>query len=332
MNIWEGAFKLIDKSLDAYIVNTASDLISFIAPIFTSMLILWIAIWGYMVMLGKSSELLQDGLFRVIRIGFIMSLGLTIGTYMNVIVEVLSNGPETIATVITGSSGESSAVILDNLLKKVFSLGNEAWNKAGVMSGNFGLYIVAILIMVGGLALTVGIAFLILVGKIGVTILLAIGPLFIIMLLFNATQRFFESWLGMVINFGLILVLGSAIGRLLVDISNSFIDKMSASTDFTEVWAAMVLLGFFALASLFLKQVPSMASALGGGVALATQGAISSAINAMRPSTMARQMKGVRRDYRATKHAAGAPVRGAKKAHAAYMKRFGAGNTIQDGS
>ncbi|WP_299205388.1 type IV secretion system protein [uncultured Amphritea sp.] len=331
MNMWQGAFQLVDEGLDTYVVSTASDLISFISPIFSSMLIIWIAIWGYLMMLGKVSEPLQEGLFRIIRIGFIMTLGLTVGTYMDVIVNVLSNGPEEIATVITGSPADNSAVILDNLLNRVFSIGNDAWNKAGVMSGNFGLYIVALLIMGGGLAVTIGIAFLILVGKMAATVLLAIGPLFIIMLLFNSTQRFFESWLGMVINFGMVLVLGSAIGRLILDISNVFIDKMAASADFTEVWAAMLLLGFFGLSALFLKQVPNMAAALGGGVALATQGALSSTMNAMRPSTIRRQYRGIQRDARLAGSAATAPYRGAKKAYAAYQKRFGAGNTITGG-
>lgn len=64
---------------------------------------------------------------------------------------------------------------------------------------------------------------------------------------------------------------------------------------------------FIFLCILTVKQVPSLASALGGGVALATQGAISSAAHAMRPTTMKRQYNGIRRDARIAGQAVTSP-------------------------
>lgn len=59
MNLFEGMFSVVDQALDQYITNTATDLIAYITPVFTSMLIVWIAIWGYLMMFGKVSEPLQ---------------------------------------------------------------------------------------------------------------------------------------------------------------------------------------------------------------------------------------------------------------------------------
>ncbi|MBE3744965.1 type IV secretion system protein, partial [Vibrio parahaemolyticus] len=75
MNFFQATFDLVDRSLDSYISDTATNVISFISPIFTSMLIIWITIWGYMMMLGRVNEPLQEGVFRILRIGFIMALG-----------------------------------------------------------------------------------------------------------------------------------------------------------------------------------------------------------------------------------------------------------------
>ncbi|MDL0433710.1 type IV secretion protein, partial [Marinobacter sp. TBZ242] len=86
-----------------------------------------------------------------------------------------------------------------------------------------------------------------------------------------------------------------------------------------------------ALGILVLKQVPAIASALGGGVALATQGALGSAMSAMRPSAIRRQYRGLQRDARLAGSAATSPYRGAKSAYRAYQKRFGAGNTMTGG-
>lgn len=331
MNLFEGMFEVVDEALDQYIVNTVTDLIAHLTPLFSSLLIVWIAIWGYLLMFGKASEPLQDGVFRILRIGLIMTLGLTVGTYMGVVVDILAHGPEEIAAVITGSEG-GAAAILDSLFARILDVADQAWDKAGVMSGDFGMYLVAILVMAFGGGVTIVVAFLLLASKVATTVLLAIGPLFIVGLLFNTTQRFFESWLGMVINFGMLLILGSAIGRMVIDVSESFMDIVETSTSsMASMTTCAYLITFFALGILVLKQVPGIASALGGGVALATQGALSSVMGAMRPSSIRRQYRGVQRDARIAGSAATSPYRGAKAAYRAYQKRFGAGNTMTGG-
>lgn len=329
-NLFEAIFDKVDQALDTYITSTAGDIISFITPIFTSLLIIWIAIWGYMMMFGKASEPLQDGVFRILRIGFIITLGLTVGTYTGLVVDFLAKGPETIASVITGSPTGTSAATLDSLFSKIFEVSEAAWDKGGIMNGNFGMYLISIIVLVIGAALSLVVAFLILLSKIMTTVLLAIGPLFIIMLLFNTTQRFFESWLGMVMNFGFILILAAAIGQLMTSLADSYISSMMGADASTlaNLGDAAMLCIVFALCILVVRQVPSVASALGGGVALATQGAIGSAMNAMRPSTIRRQYRGLQRDARYAGRAAASPYRGAKAGYAAYQKRFGSGNSI----
>lgn len=329
-NLFEAIFDKVDQALDTYITSTAGDIISFITPIFTSLLIIWIAIWGYMMMFGKASEPLQDGVFRILRIGCIITLGLTVGTYTDLVVDFLAKGPETIASVITGSPTGTSAATLDSLFSKIFEVSEAAWDKGGIMNGNFGMYLISIIVLVVGAALSLVVAFLILLSKIMTTVLLAIGPLFIIMLLFNTTQRFFESWLGMVMNFGFILILAAAIGQLMTSLADSYISSMMGADASTlaNLGDAAMLCIVFALCILVVRQVPSVASALGGGVALATQGAIGSAMNAMRPSTIRRQYRGLQRDARYAGRAAASPYRGAKAGYAAYQKRFGSGNSI----
>lgn len=329
-NLFEAIFDKVDTALASYVTSTAGDVISFITPIFTSLMILWIAIWGYLMLFGKVSEPLQEGVFRILRIGFILTLGLTVGTYVGVVVDLLAKGPETIASVVTGSATGTSAAALDDLFSKIFDVSEAAWDKGGIMNGNFGMYLISIIVLVVGAALSLIVAFLLLLSKIMTTLLLAIGPLFIIGLLFNTTQRFFESWLGMVMNFGFILILAAALGKLMVDLADSYITNMSGGDGRTlaNLGDAAMLCIVFALCILVVKQVPSVASALGGGVALATQGAIGSAVNSMRPSTIRRQARGVQRDARYAGQALTAPGRraagAAKGVHRAYQKRFNA--------
>jgi type IV secretion system protein VirB6 len=77
VNFFQAMFSTVDTALASHVVNGSTALISLLSPIFTSMVIIWITIWGYMAMMGRVEGLLQDSFFRIIRIVFIISLGLT---------------------------------------------------------------------------------------------------------------------------------------------------------------------------------------------------------------------------------------------------------------
>ncbi|MBT0110606.1 type IV secretion system protein [Vibrio alginolyticus] len=334
MNFFQATFDLVDRALEGYVFDTATNIISFISPIFTSLLIIWIAIWGYLMMFGKVNEPLQEGVFRILRIGFIISLGLTIGTYTDIVVNVLSQGPEEISKVVTGGESTSVSSALDSLFSQIFEVSEAAWDKGSILDANFGMYLIAICVLAFGGVLTCVVAFLILLSKIMTAVLLAIGPLFIVMLLFNSTQRFFESWLGMLINQGLILILGSAIGKLMISLADVAMGSMSSDlTALSTLADASILCLLYGLCIMVVKQVPSVASALGGGVALATQGALGSTMSAMRPTHIRRQYRNVQRDLRLAGGVAAKPLTGtygaSRKGYAAYQKRFGGGNSIR---
>ena len=330
-NLFERIFANVDDALNTYVVDTVGNVVGFASPLFTSMMIVFVAMWGYLMMFGRVQEPLQDGVFRIIRIGGIMTLGLTVGTYMSVVVSFLQQGPEHISAVVSGAGG-TSADTLDALFSQVFAVSKAAWEKGGVLDGNFGLYLIALIVLVIGSGLTLFVAFLILLAKLMTTVLLGIGPLFIICLLFKVTQRFFESWIAMVSNFGLLLVLASSVGTLMTSLAQTYIDKLApneaAAADAANLGDAAMLCLVFALCILVVRQVPSVAAALGGGIALATQGAFGSAMNALRPSSMQRASRQVQREYRATKQAVTAPVRAGQRVASAYQKRFGSGNSV----
>ncbi|OXD51971.1 hypothetical protein CA153_24240 [Vibrio parahaemolyticus] len=112
-------------------------------------------------------------------------------------------------------------------------------------------------------------------------------------------------------------------------------DSMSSEPAALSTLAdASILCLLYGLCIMVVKQVPSVAAALGGGVALATQGALGATMSAMRPTNIRRQYRNVQRDLRLTGGATTRPLTSAygasKKGYAAYQKRFGAGNSIRE--
>lgn len=327
-NLFEEIFLLVDDTLDTYIIDTAEHVVKFITPIFTSLVIIWVAIWGYMILMGKANEPLQEGVFRILRITFIITLGLTVTNYTGFVTDLLLKGPEQLASIVTGSPTGTSAATLDELFTKIFKVADTAFEKAGILRGDPGMYIIGLAVLLCGAALVLFVAFLILLSKIAITVLLAIGPLFIVLVLFKATQRFFESWLGQVCNFGILMILAAAMGVLMVSLAESYIKKMGAdASSLANLADAAMLCIVLGLCVLVIRQVQLIASALGGGVALATQGAFGAALNAMRPSKIRNAGRQIGQETelaaRGIKTVASTPVRDAKKLYAAYQKRFG---------
>lgn len=331
-DLFQGIFALIDTTLGAYIFDTATNVINFAKPIFQSLMIIWIAIWGYLTMMGHTNEPLKEGFYRILRLGFILALGLTLGTYVGVTVNFLSKGPEQIAAVITGSPPETIGATLDNLYIKVFEITDACFEKGGILDGNVGMYIIGFAFMILGTALLLSVAFFIISAKIMTAILLGIGPIFIVLLLFKGTQRFFESWLSMVCNFGMILILTVGLGTVALNLANGFVIKMgfpdgvmgsSASlyaAGMANIDSILKLLVVFGITVLLMLQVPSIAAALGGGIALATQSIVSSTMGAMRPSSIRRMSHDVRRGLHS--------VQKGKAKIGAFTKTFGRSNSI----
>ncbi|MFO7582082.1 type IV secretion system protein, partial [Guyparkeria sp.] len=92
--------------------------------------------------------------------------------------------------------------------------------------------------------------------------------------LFNQTQRIFAGWLDLLVNQGFILILGTSVGMLMIDLMGEFVNKApgggsEGAVDFVQGMTLFLVIG----AGVYvLRQVPGLANALSPSVALATDG------------------------------------------------------------
>lgn len=330
--IFTDIFTKLETAMGTYIVSTATGVINFITPIFNNLLIIYLALWGIAHIRGTIEESIKDGLSRIIRVIFVVGIALNVGLYCNQIAGFLYGAPDQLSGVITSVTPTSA--MLDELTSKGFDLGWTAWEKGGLLS-NIGMLIIAIFIWAASIIVVGYAGFLLIFSKIAMVVLLAVGPIFIILILFQATQKFFEMWLGQVVNFGILIILSVVLIDLLFSLFGLILNSMVASSGTTGISMedSVALIIAAVINFLILRQVPQIAMALGGGVALATQGFVSSALRKMpatswlmatRPANLARSARGVQRDIQTTKRVLGGPGR---VAGSLYRRRFG-GNSV----
>jgi type IV secretion system protein VirB6 len=125
------------------------------------------------------------------------------------------------------------------------------------------------------MAVLIGFAiFLIVLSKMFMWLLLALAPLFIILLLFGVTSRFFAGWLGALSQYFLVQVLVYAFLAFYVSLIQQSIDTLNgvANTK-SATWATIgpvVLLAIIGI--LLLSQINNMAAAIAGGVPIFAPG------------------------------------------------------------
>lgn len=326
----ETIFTEVDTILVDFITDTASSLADFLTPIFNSMAIIWIAIWGIQNILGYSQTPIQEGLRRIITISAVIGLGLTVGNYTGVIVSFLSGWPEQLAQAITGNGSDSTAGIIDNLFSRLFTVAKSAYDKGGVLDGNIGMYFIALLVAGPGALFVIVTVPIIIGAKVGIAALLGIGPLAICTIIFPQTQKFFEGWLSMLINIGMMIVLAVLITNIVVGVADAIINIRAPTNaelgGLANLGDALFLACVIGISIIMMKNIPVLAQALGGGISLATQGVVSNLADKMRPTSIRREVSRMKRDMRIASETAKAPI---KAGTSAYQRTFGKKNNIQ---
>lgn len=323
-HFYEDSFNKLNSTLTTYIGTVASDVISAISGVAYSMLMIYMMLWGWTMLRGMISEPITDGVTRIIRLSVITGIALSLGRYNTYVSNFLWQTPDALASIV--ASGYSNSVnnvqYLDGLMSKIYDLGDAYWQKANASGGllpDFGLIIVAILIWVGGVAATAYGAFLLALSKMALAILLGIGPIFVLLLIFEGTKRFFESWLGQALNYVMLVVLTAGAIKMILTIIDAYLAAAPGIAADPTIDQALPCIVLCLIGALVMMQLPSMASALGGGAAISTLGAAAWAYGkttgtmaAMRPTALRRSYNRARSDVRiagdAVKTTARAPM------------------------
>lgn len=284
-------------------------------PAFT-LLSIYIMLWGMAHILGLIREPIVDATKRFIKVGFIFGIALSAAEYNSYVVDVITKGPEQFASVFSGATpGSTIGTTLDNVFQRTWDLGADFWERAGITNGNFGLYFIALTLFFIACLISSYSAFLIILSKVAVNIIVAVGPLFIIATLFESTKRFFESWIAVLSNYAILCILAIATSKFILTI----FERNLVNVDSKTAIGVTPIICSAIVSLLILPQLPTIASSLGGGIALSTMGAFRGAMGAGAKITGLRAAN--RYLSNKTANAAGGAVRGAATGTYNLVKR-----------
>lgn len=180
----------------------------------TVVLTLYVALLALGLVGGRVRLSLASAMPKVLLLGLVLTFATAWPAYQVVVTDLLMRGPDQLASALLGGKGGATQGFvqrLDGLSAGYVELAQALQAQGQQASAN--LQLSAKLAWAGALLLVLSTAGLLVMARVVLTILLALGPLFIVFALFRGTRGLFEGWLKIVVGFALapmLVVLGGA--------------------------------------------------------------------------------------------------------------------------
>ena len=266
----------LNGQLGTFIGNNTARLAADLQPAVVTMAVIYVMAWGYLHLTGQIEEPFVAGLKRIMTVAVILGVGLNLWLYNTVIVDTFYNAPAQLAAAVVGAHDPVATV--DAIWNSGGTVAGNLWEKAHANPLSWGFLIAATVVLCLMGLLCVYVMFLIALSNIALAVLLALGPLFIAMLFFEATRRMFSAWIAQLANYALITILTVMVAALLLQLVQSYAAQTAARGSAILTVDALNMLLIAVLVLLILRQIMPIAAGLAGGLALSSFGTVSGTI------------------------------------------------------
>ena len=274
MNPFDILFGKIDSMGVSAVQTMYTTLASYLGPLFLAALTVYVVWWGYEMLFGRAQMTAGTFVWRFGRAFICYTLIVSWATYQPLILAPLLEAPDGMATIVCQSTGGSNCGGDGSSGSSVTQGLTDIWNsgiavvKTMVDAGGItavGMYMLAIVVLAVVCVLCAIAVTLLMIGKMTMFILLAIGPIVLCCALFNLTSRVVDGWISSLAGYALLPMIVYVILGFMLTLLKGRVDALT--TDATA--ANMTTLAPFMLMSIvtafLLTHSISIALAIAGG-------------------------------------------------------------------
>lgn len=276
MGFFAQFFAWLNAQVADYVSTNTARVASALEPALVTLATVYVMVWGFLSLTGRIQEPIWEGVRRILLIVVILGVGLRLWVYNDVVTDTFYRAPDQLAAAVIGAPDVVSVV--DQVWTDGAAVAEHLLSKGSILDGDFAYYVAGFLVyLLVGLAVLVT-AFMLALAKVALAVLLALGPLFIGMLFFDATKRFFESWVAQLANYALVGILTLFAAALLLSVLEAYAATAAASGSGITIADSTRVCMISALVFLVMRQVMPIAAGLASGVGLSTYGVVSGVI------------------------------------------------------
>lgn len=235
------------------------------ATAFTGLLTIYIALIGYQLLLGRGGLRVTELPVSALKVGLVLAFLTSWAAYQTVVFDLLFEGPRQIVAALLAplaASGGGFDGDVERGVERAFAVLSEAASvhggqaspsanilQGGPMLGSGLLWLFSILLLLFTVGLMVAV-------KIVLAFLLAVGPIFIGLMLFDATRGLFDGWMRTTLAFALAPAGVSVFTAVFLMIAEPFLALIEANAakrafDMGAVITLGLVLAVFIMVTLF---------------------------------------------------------------------------------
>jgi len=262
--------------LAGYITNNTARIAGVLEPAVVTLGIVYVMVWGYLQLTGQIDEPFIHGVKRIATLAVILACALHLWLYNALMVDTFFNAPGELGAAIVGAFDPVG--IVDQIIFEGSDAANLLLAKGSLLNSNFAYYLAGIAVYLIVLLTAIYTIFLLSLSRIALSVLLALGPLFIALLLFESSKRFFEAWLAQLANYALITILTVLVAALMLHVVTVAAQQAVSEGGSIQIANAARVCMAAGLTFLVMRQVMPMSAGLASGLALSTFGVVSAAL------------------------------------------------------
>ena len=232
-----------------------------LVPALTILLTLYVALFAFALITGRSRLGISNLTPRIATLGLVLTFATRWIAYQSVVWNLVTGAPNQLAGLLTGTAGNATQVFAEKIdvvfVTLMQSTNEQAMQNASAFTPPGLLWFGATLLLLG----TVGV---LATTRIALAVLLALGPVFVVLALFQGTRGLFVGWIKAVVLLALTPLFAVVGGSLMLDLAVPVLSALTSAPDQIDPRAAMAffMIGAVhcALMALTLKIATTMVS------------------------------------------------------------------------
>lgn len=203
--------------------------------VLTMLLTLFIAFFAIALLLGRSNLSVKSLIPRMMTLGLVVTFATSWIAYQSVVWNLAIGAPDWLATILTGSQGSATTVFAQKI-DVVFAAVQQATQG---QEADISAFSPQGLLWLGAMMFLLGTVGVLVTARIALAVLVALGPIFVVMALFNGTRGLFTGWLKGVVMLALTPLFAVLGGSVMLELAVPVLSSLAQTPGQVDPQAAM---------------------------------------------------------------------------------------------
>ncbi len=206
------------------------------------------------------SEPIIDFAVRSLKLALIYMLATTVAYSSWVTTPLFHTLPDALTAAISGAASPDPGVAFDQFFARAAYLGEKIGQTASP-TNLAPILLSGAVYVIGALAAALGFG-VVIVAKVTLALLVALGPIFIACALFDASRRFFFGWLSQAVNYLVLMALIITVFQMILSLVG---DQWGQIDGQDPMAGGLIFIALCILGAIFFLQTPAIAAGVAGG-------------------------------------------------------------------